>query len=199
MKPTHIVNLQLGFDLSEPLSPDNVKGVMFMLGAKTEDDVARLYLDKSYKEIVQTLSAMGVNVLGGNVETVQAQDTEDKQVPTGDTTTSETDKEEVEHDSEDKFLGDDEVPSEPAIVNDDKVNQLVEKLMDFITTDGNIITKLLINKKYEDDIEDLGALATVLGLADDVEIQYRAFKDKELEATFSVMDVQGNQVKKEIK
>lgn len=199
MKPTHIVNLQLGFDLSEPLSPDNVKGVMFMLGAKTEDDVARLYLDKSYKEIVQTLSAMGVNVLGGNVETVQAQDTEDKQVSTGDTTTSETDKEEVEHDSEDKFLGDDEVPSKPAMVNDDKVNQLVEKLMDFITTDGNIITKLLINKKYEDDIEDLGALATVLGLADDVEIQYRAFKDRGLEATFSVMDVQGNQVKKEIK
>ena len=191
------MNLQLGFDLSEPLSPDNVKGVMFMLGAKTEDDVARLYLDKSYKEIVQTLSAMGVNVLGGNVETVQ--DTEDKQVSTGDTTTSETDKKEVEHDSEDKFLGDDEVPSKPAMVNDDKVNQLVEKLMDFITTDGNIITKLLINKKYEDDIEDLGALATVLGLADDVEIQYRAFKDRGLEATFSVMDVQGNQVKKEIK
>lgn len=199
MKPTHIVNLQLGFDLSEPLSPDNVKGVMFMLGAKTENDVARLHLDKSYKEIVQTLSAMGVNVLGGNVETVQAQDTEDKQVPTGDTTTSETDDEEVEHDSKDKFLGDDAVPSEPAMTNDDKVNQLVEKLRDFITTDGNIITKVLINKKYENDIEDSGALATVLGLADEVEIQYRAFKDKELEATFSVMDVQGNQVKKEIK
>lgn len=65
---THILNIKIGMDVTEATSPENIRGVMYMLGVNSPEDVEKVFLQRKYDEIQTTLGALNFDVLQGEVE-----------------------------------------------------------------------------------------------------------------------------------
>lgn len=65
---THILNIKVGMNIDEAISPENIHGVMYMLGVNNPDDVEKVFLQRKYDEIQTTLGALHFDVLQGEVE-----------------------------------------------------------------------------------------------------------------------------------
>ncbi|PWT37204.1 hypothetical protein [Limosilactobacillus reuteri] len=70
MASTHVLNIKIGFDLTEILSPKNIPGVKAYLGVKSDNELASAIFQDKFNQIGKLLSQNGFNIINAEVQEV---------------------------------------------------------------------------------------------------------------------------------
>ena len=173
---THKIVIELGIDLTEYLSPQNIIGVKSYLGVENDADIVAAIGEDQYRRIESMLMLKGFNVIGANMTSMQG-----AEKPIVDSR--------IVRDPFEKNKDSKSVENE-----DEGATEVEKKVLDLISNakkqlaDEAVITKISINKKYKKDIKSIEMLKTLSDLFAETDI---IFKKSSNDLTIEYMDSMG--------
>ncbi|WP_347283989.1 hypothetical protein [Lactobacillus taiwanensis] len=179
---SHKLILEIGLDLTEYLSPQNLNGVKAYLGVDNDVDVVAAIGEDKYRRIESLLIPKGINVIGATMTNMQ-NEIEDQSIDAHGSTEEAVPKTKLpEADNVDDSI-------------EDGVTQGEKRVLDFIKNakdqigDTGVITEIIINKGYEGQINSVEMLKNVSEIFSDTGIKFEAM-DHELIVNY--MDTNAN-------
>lgn len=67
-----MINVRLGFDLTDILSPENIPGIKAYLGVKSDSDLTTAILQNKFNQISDLVIKNGFNIVDAEVQTVKS-------------------------------------------------------------------------------------------------------------------------------
>lgn len=171
-QPTHILDIKLGLDLTELLSPENKPGVKAYLGVKNDSELVEALAQDRYKKVMAALSNLNdmpvvsaqfvkVNDEKAEVEMPQTMaDTPVNDVPAVEGQPNPKPKVEPENQEE-----------QMSKINDLIVSEIQRTINDFKDSDEEIVN-ISINSQYVNYVMSNDELYKATDLKDNVEINY---------------------------
>lgn len=178
---SHKLILEIGLDLTDYLSPQNVSGVKAYLGVNNDADVVAAIGEDKYRRIESLLLSKGVNVVGATMTNAQ-NESKDSSVVAQESTEEPVPPTELSGVDN----GDDRV--------EDEVTQGEKRVLGFIKNakdqigDNGIITRVILNERYKDQINSVEMLKNVSELFNDTKVE---FDSTDHELTVDYMDYMG--------
>lgn len=199
-QPTHVLDIKLGLDLTELLSPENKPGVKAYLGVKNDSELVEALAQDRYKKVMAALSELDMSIVSAQFVKVG----DETQMPAPEQAATDTNISEAPvEDGQDQPQADPENQEEQmSKINDLIVSEIQRAINDFKDTDEEIVN-ISINSQYvnyvmsndelykatdlEDNVEvnfdeqDEGNLMIIAYVDKDKQMQFRVVSDKELE------------------
>ena len=172
---SHKLILEVGLDLTDYLSPQNISGVKAYLGVENDSDVVAAIGEDKFRRIESLLIPKGVNIVGAtmskihNEEAVEPVAEASAPAPIGPAPFDEPIETEEGNGEE---IEDGTTQGEKVVLD------LIKNAKDQIGDKG-VITKIVLNKKYEDEINSVEMLKNVSGLFSDTKLEFESM-DHEL-------------------
>lgn len=214
----YILDVQIPVDLTEAMNSENIKGVMFAIGAKTTEEVPNKFLQRAYDEIQAVLNSMGYEGIQGKVlpylekentlDQEESQETEEevKEVKKEDVPVKPAPQTEVTNEDgffEGDFFEDDEdfevAEDENKLTEKEEayLDKIMDKLNDFIVNNDEVVTDIYFSNKNEEKVMKLmKEVVKAAGLSEEVQIHFRGFKDDSALMLIKAKDVFGKTVRK---
>jgi len=163
---SHKLILEIGLDLTDYLSPQNISGVKAYLGVDNDADVIAAIGEDKYRRVESLLISKGVNVIAAtminahNEEALESVDEMSAPIP------PEPFNEPIGTEE-----GNSEKIEDGTTQGEKVVLDLIKSAKDQIGNEG-VITKIVLNKKYEDEINSVEMLKNVSELFSDTKVEF---------------------------
>lgn len=159
--------LQLGIDLTEILSPENVPGIKAYLGVTNDNDLLEAVVKDRYSKILTAMNQLGFGVINANFTEIQ--DSNKKQEDNVNTEANETIKENKVASNDNKKIDNKEPKKVFEIVNEQIVSGIKSTLKN---EDVKEISTVTINAEFINYVEGSEALHKSSGLSNEIEITF---------------------------
>lgn len=179
---SHKLILEVGLDLTDYLSPQNVSGVKAYLGVENDSDVVAAIGEDKFRRIESLLIPKGVNIIGATMNNIHNEEAVEPVVETSAPIEPKPFDEPIETEE-----GNGEEIKDGTTRGEKVVLDLIKNAKDQISDKG-VITKIVLNKKYEDEINSVEMLKNVSELFSDTKVEFESM-DHELIAEY--MDSMG--------
>ncbi len=179
---SHKLILEVGLDLTDYLSPQNVSGVKAYLGVENDSDVVAAIGEDKFRRIESLLIPKGVNIIGATMNKIHNEEVVEPVVEKSAPIEPEPFDEPIETEE-----GNSEKIEDGTTQGEKVVLDLIKNAKDQIGDKG-VITKIVLNKKYEDEINSVEMLKNVSELFSDTKVEFESM-DHELIAEY--MDSMG--------
>lgn len=166
-KYTHMYELQLGIDLTEILSPENVPGIKAYLGVTNDNNLLEAVVKDRYSKILTAMNQLGFGVINANFTEIQ--DSNKKQEDNVNTEANETIKENKVASNDNKKIDNKETKKVFEIVNEQIVSGIKSTLKN---EDVKEISTVTINAEFINYVEGSEALHKSSGLSNEIEITF---------------------------
>ncbi|MEY8736468.1 hypothetical protein AB9M75_04260 [Lactobacillus sp. AN1001] len=164
---SHKLILEIGLDLTNYLSPQNISGVKAYLGVDNDADVVAAIGEDKYRRVESLLISKGVNVISATMTNAQNEETVEPVVETSEPIEPEPFNESIEtEDGNSEKIEDGTTQGEKVVLD------LIKNAKDQIGDKG-VITKIVLNKKYEDEINSVEMLKNVSELFEDTKVEFK--------------------------
>lgn len=159
--------LQLGIDLTEILSPENVPGIKAYLGVTNDNNLLEAVVKDRYSKILTAMNQLGFGVINANFTEIQ--DSNKKQEDNVNTEANETIKENKVASNDNKKIDNKETKKVFEIVNEQIVSGIKSTLKN---EDVKEISTVTINAEFINYVEGSEALHKSSGLSNEIEITF---------------------------
>lgn len=159
--------LQLGIDLTEILSPENIPGIKAYLGVTNDNDLLEAVVKDRYSKILTAMNQLGFGVINANFTEIQ--DSNKKQEDNVNTEANETIKENKVASNENKKIDNKESKKVFETVNEQIVSGIKSTLKN---EDVKEISTVTINAEFINYVEGSEALHKSSGLSNETEITF---------------------------
>lgn len=181
---SHKITIEIGLNMSEYMSPENIVGIKAYLGVENDLDVLSAVANDKFRKIESAVKSAGFEIINAGVTQVQSNIVDDpKNIPNG-KNSKEIVAPNAEHKETEKIV-DGNTPEEDAVLG--KIKSAQKKIGD------GLITKLTISKDdYKKGINSIEMLKKVSGLFDDTEVEFDNFDVEEHKLLVEFMDSMGS-------
>lgn len=166
-KYTHMYELQLGIDLTEILSPENIPGIKAYLGVTNDNDLLEAVVKDRYSKILTAMNQLGFGVINANFTEIQ--DSNKKQEDNVNTEASETIKDDNVASNDNKKIDNEEPKRVFETVNEQIVSGIKSTLKN---EDVKEVSTVTINAEFINYVEGSEALHKSSGLSNETEITF---------------------------
>lgn len=166
-KYTHMYELQLGIDLTEILSPENIPGIKAYLGVTNDNDLLEAVVKDRYSKILTAMNQLGFGVINANFTEIQ--DSNKKQEDNVNTEASETIKDDNVASNDNEKIDNKEPKRVFETVNEQIVSGIKSTLKN---EDVKEVSTVTINAEFINYVEGSEALHKSSGLSNETEITF---------------------------
>lgn len=159
--------LQLGIDLTEILSPENIPGIKAYLGVTNDNDLLEAVVKDRYSKILTAMNQLGFGVIKANFTEIQ--DSNKKQEDNVNTEASETIKDDNVASNDNEKIDNDEPKRVFETVNEQIVSGIKSTLKN---EDVKEVSTVTINAEFINYVEGSEALHKSSGLSNETEITF---------------------------
>lgn len=159
--------LQLGIDLTEILSPENIPGIKAYLGVTNDNDLLEAVVKDRYSKILTAMNQLGFGVINANFTEIQ--DSNKKQEDNVNTEASETIKDDNVASNDNEKIDNEEPKKVFETVNEQIVSGIKSTLKN---EDVKEVSTVTINAEFINYVEGSEALHKSSGLSNETEITF---------------------------
>lgn len=159
--------LQLGIDLTEILSPENIPGIKAYLGVTNDNDLLEAVVKDRYSKILTAMNQLGFSVINANFTEIQ--DSNKKQEYNVNKEASETIKEDNVASNDNEKIDNKEPKRVFETVNEQIVSGIKSTLKN---EDVKEVSTVTINAEFINYVEGSEALHKSSGLSNETEITF---------------------------
>lgn len=159
--------LQLGIDLTEILSPENIPGIKAYLGITNDNDLLEAVVKDRYSKILTAMNQLGFGVINANFTEIQ--DSNKKQEDNVNTEASETIKDDNVASNDKEKIDNKEPKRVFETVNEQIVSGIKSTLKN---EDVKEVSTVTINAEFINYVEGSEALHKSSGLSNETEITF---------------------------
>lgn len=159
--------LQLGIDLTEILSPENIPGIKAYLGVTNDNDLLEAVVKDRYSKILTAMNQLGFGVINANFTEIQ--DSNKKQEDNVNTEASETIKDDNVASNDNEKIDNEEPKRVFETVNEQIVSGIKSTLKN---EDVKEVSTVTINAEFINYVEGSEALHKSSGLSNETEITF---------------------------
>lgn len=159
--------LQLGIDLTEILSPENIPGIKAYLGVTNDNDLLEAVVTDRYSKILSAMNQLGFGVINANFTEIQ--DSNKKQEDNVNTEASETIKDDNVTSNDNEKIDNEEPKRVFETVNEQIVSGIKSTLKN---EDVKEVSTVTINAEFINYVEGSEALHKSSGLSNETEITF---------------------------
>lgn len=159
--------LQLGIDLTEILSPENVPGIKAYLGVTNDNDLLEAVVKDRYSKILTAMNQLGFGVINANFTEIQ--DSNKKQEDNVNTEASETIKDDNVASNDNEKIDNEEPKRVFETVNEQIVSGIKSTLKN---EDVKEVSTVTINAEFINYVEGSEALHKSSALSNETEITF---------------------------
>lgn len=159
--------LQLGIDLTEILSPENIPGIKAYLGVTNDNDLLEAVVTDRYSKILSAMNQLGFGVINANFTEIQ--DSNKKQEDNVNTEASETIKDDNVASNDNEKIDNEEPKRVFETVNEQIVSGIKSTLKN---EDIKEVSTVTINAEFINYVEGSEALHKSSGLSNETEITF---------------------------
>lgn len=159
--------LQLGIDLTEILSPENIPGIKAYLGVTNDNDLLEAVVKDRYSKILTAMNQLGFGVINANFTEIQ--DSNKKQEDNVNTEASETIKDDNVASNDNEKIDNEEPKRVFETVNEQIVSGIKSTLKN---EDVKEVSTVTINAEFINYVEGSEALHRSSGLSNETEITF---------------------------
>lgn len=159
--------LQLGIDLTEILSPENIPGIKAYLGVTNDNDLLEAVVKDRYSKILTTMNQLGFGVINANFTEIQ--DSNKKQEDNVNTEAIETIKDDNVASNDNEKIDNKEPKRVFETVNEQIVSGIKSTLKN---EDVKEVSTVTINAEFINYVEGSEALHKSSGLSNETEITF---------------------------